>query len=464
MNPSARRSLLTLSALLMWQGAAELRAQVVERFPGVELGLEYVTGRRPVLAIPPINVLDGRDALAATIQSIFETDFENSDGFTVLGALPGATSSMEVDYRFWDQQRADWLLVARLEPTRGTSLYLELHDVVFNRVNYAAVYDLGDPESPGFRMRVHVASDELFEKMTGEIGIAASRIAFSIREDSGRQEIWVIDSDGENLTRLTDHAATVGPGELPPISLAPGWSPDGLSLVYSSSATPTGDYRIRERVLATASDRVLDVGRQGQFYAPKYLGDGRIVFSGYTGQQSAIMVYDAARDCCLESIATGRLETSLTASPDGRSVAWESARLGPSQIYTRSVGGSGRPQILSPYRSDGNKYHAPDWSPDGNRMAFHGELSPGVFQVVVGELGRGGRFIQITDAKGRNESNEDPSWAPDSRHLTFVGTRRDGVGLYVMATMSGRIRRIIAGRRISLPAWSPAIRAGGGEE
>ncbi|GIS81301.1 MAG: hypothetical protein CM1200mP14_28670 [Gammaproteobacteria bacterium] len=57
-------------------------------------------------------------------------------------------------------------------------------------------------------------------------------------------------------------------------------------------------------------------------------------------------------------------------------------------------------------------------------------------------------------------NNEDPSWAPDGRHLAFVGERRWGFGLFVVDVATGRLRPLLAGRRVGLPDWSPALSTG----
>ncbi len=46
-----------------------------------------------------------------------------------------------------------------------------------------------------------------------ESGMAASRIIFSRRPEDGDQDLYVIDSDGENFRRLTDQIAIVSHGQ-----------------------------------------------------------------------------------------------------------------------------------------------------------------------------------------------------------------------------------------------------------
>ncbi len=41
--------------------------------------------------------------------------------------------------------------------------------------------------------------------------------------------------------------------------------------------------------------------------------------------------------------------------------------------------------------------------------------------------------------------NEDPSWGPDGRHLVFASRDRDGGGLFILDTVSGRVRPLLRG-------------------
>ena len=69
---------------------------------------------------------------------------------------------------------------------------------------------------------------------------------------------------------------------------------------------------------------------------------------------------------------------------------------------------------------------------------------------------QGQRLLQLT----YEGNNEDPSWAPDGRHLAFVGERDWGFGLFVVDTVTGRIRPVLTGVRPRVPDWSPSLSSG----
>jgi TolB protein len=132
-----------------------------------------------------------------------------------------------------------------------------------------------------------------------------------------------------------------------------------------------------------------------------------------------------------------------------------SDRLGEPAVYVMTTSG-GEPRLVSDYTYGRSGYStSPDWSPTGDWIAFSTRVN-GVPQIVmVGADGRGGRLL--TD-RGRNE---DPSWAPDGRHLVFASPNRDGGGLFVLDTVTGKVRTLLGGRAFGLPAWSPPLARAG---
>lgn len=426
-----------------------------ERFPGVELGLLYETSFQPALAVKPFTGRFGGVGVAGRVQAIVARDLRYSDRFQVMDSLPASLVGGEgVDYRLWDDLGAVWLVTGQVEGTgEGYVLVLEVHDVVYGEVKERDRFPLPDPESDEFRMAVHRVSDTVVRWITGEPGMAASRVVFSrpvqLADGQRIQELYAVDSDGENLRRLTDYRS---------LTLSPAWSPDGSRLAYTSYKS--GVPRIYELDLETGRDRMIDANRPGQHITPAYSPGGDVIaFSVLGGDRSGIFTYDIRRDCCLTHLSGGSWnDLSPTYSPDGKRIAFNSNRLGTAvpQIYVMPASG-GEPELVSPYvYGQGGYYTSPDWSPQGDRIAFHGRIERGRYQILIAEVrDRGRRLVQLT-AEG---NNEDPSWAPDGRHIVFSGERSWGFGLFVVDAVTGRIRALVQGIRVNVPAWSPLLSA-----
>jgi TolB protein len=430
---------------------SSLGAQQRDSIPGVRLGLLYETGVfQPPIAFMPFEGRMGGEALAGQVEAIVARDLRYSDRYRVMDSSPPVLRGETIDYTLWDRLGAVWLLTGRVEGSGSAFvLVLELHDVVYGQVKEQGRFRLPDAASPDFRMAVHRASDEVVRWTFGEPGMAASRIAFTMLQN-GAEELYVADSDGENLQRVTNHGDVV---------LSPAWSPDGRRVLYSSAAD--GAWELYELDVATRRTRKVPGLRSGVHTAAYHPDGERIALSADEPRGRQLYTYNLARGCCLTQLTTGtRDDLSPTFSPDGRFVAFNSNRLGdavPQIFYMPAEGGDA--ELISPYDYGQQGYYtSPDWSPFGNLVAFHGKVGRyGPFQILVARMGERGRLTQLT----WEGNNEDPSWAPDGRHLVFKGERQWGKGLFVVDTVTGVIRTILAGVDVSVPQWSPPLRAMG---
>ncbi len=430
--------------------APGLGAQDVEDgFPGVSLGLLFEGRTQPVIAIQPFE----GGAVAQRAENIVARNLRHSNRFRVLDSIPEAfTRGQEtVDYALWDQLGADWLVTGRLDGA-GT-LVLEVHDVIYRETRDSGRFPILAPDHGDFRLSVHIASDAVVQWVFNEPGIAASRIVFSRRMDDGSQDLWMVDADGENLQRITrDRPEEDGH----PLAMSPAWSPDGRRVVYTSYRS--GLPRVYELNLETGERRSVPAPMAGDYITPTYLPDGeRVAFAVNAGRNSGLFTYNIVEQCCFEELTRGRWEDiSPTFSPDGSQFAFNSNRLGVGapQIYRMPLRG-GQATIVSPYLYERPGYYtSPDWSPVGDRIAYHGRIDRrGTHQILVSEIGRRGRVVQLT----REGNNQDPSWAPDGRHLVFAAERNWGRALMIVDTETGATRTLVSGIVARMPAWSPSL-------
>ncbi len=423
---------------------------VEERFPGVRLGIVYdPASAREAIAIQPFSVQIGGEAVAGSIEAILGRDLRYTDRFAIVDSLPRVLAGTGVEYGVWDELGANYLVTGDVRRVDGGyELALAVHDVVYGTLEDQARFRIPDPDDENFRMAVHIASDAVVRWITGEPGMAASRIVFA--RTGQAKELWVVDSDGENLRRITRFGS---------ITLSPAWSPDGRRVLYTSYK---GGYqpRLFEMNLQTGAERVIDPGVSGLLSTPTYHPNGaEIAFAVIGGSSPGVYRYNLAQQCCLQRLSGDRRydDISPTFAPDGQRMAFMSNRLAGTaspQIHVMSAQG-GDPDLVSPYDyQTGGYYTSPDWSPVGDRLVFHGRIQRGRYHILVADVGAGGRRLTQLTSEG---NNEDPSWAPDGRHIVFVGERRRGYGLMVVDALTGATRTLVSGIRANVPAWSGSL-------
>jgi len=187
-----------------------------------------------------------------------------------------------------------------------------------------------------------------------------THIAFKSNRSSGNYDVWVMDANGANPVRITDHPAN---------DHDPVWMPDGQSLIFSSERDSRSDlYRV------WLSDRRVDrlthhfVGRA---IMPDVSPDGRFVaFAAQTLQRLQFWEFQVH----VLDLATGQtraLDNTGGAcwpawSPDGRSMANVLLATEPSTIQVRHGDGSA-PRALP---GDGRWQYYPKWSADGRWLAL----------------------------------------------------------------------------------------------
>lgn len=426
-----------LRALLAWAAAAFLTPLPAGAQETVRLGIErYVDTKLNV----SIDRFTGGSA-AREITGIITEDLRFSQYFNVVdadvsGTLVGSEGG-SVNYEGWSAFGTQYVVAGSLS---GPTIRITVHDVSARAPVFTRDYPTASSGQGKFRPYAHAISNDIIKELTGEPGMALTKIAFASRRRH-EKEIYVADYDGFNAYAVT---------RTDTINLTPAWSKTGERICYTTfergnpdlfcvssgggSATPIATFR-------------------GLNIAPAWSPDGsKLAMTLTKDGNPEIYLLDVAAKKLERLTYNLGIDTAPSFSPQGNAIVFESDRAGGPQIYVMDVTGS-NVRRLSFETSDN---HSPAWSPKGDLIAYVGKSGGGNFQIFMVDAGTGESLVQLTNTG----SNEDPTWSPDGLHLAFSSTR-DGRGsnIFTMTFDGEDIRQISRGGGYITPDWSPLFTA-----
>lgn len=279
------------------------------------------------------------------------------------------------------------------------------------------------------REMAHQFADQIVKLLTGQDGIATSKIAYI-----QNREVTRMDYDGDGTRSVTNDGS---------IALFPSYSPDGRRLAYVSYRNGHPNIVIRgEDGLIIAATQF-----KGTTTSPSVAPDGRIAFASSKDGDS-MELYLANGDGSNARRLT-RTRNGVNISPrwnpkTGREIAFISDRGGSPQIYVIDADGAN----VRPLLSLGGQMDSPAWSPDGRFIAFTWDGGGGTFNIYLADIASG-QVLKLT----REGRNENPTWSPDSRHLAFQSNRAGRWEIWAMHIDGSEPRQLTRGGGRA-PTWA----------
>jgi TolB protein len=286
----------------------------------------------------------------------------------------------------WSLVREDTL--ARQEQPKGVITFMSTRDGNFE------VYSMKTTGDSVVNLTCNKASDYSFSYAPGR-----RLVFYSNRE--GNDEIFIMEADGKKVTNLTNNPAGDRIADV---------SPDGSKIVFSSDREKRTELYVMN---IDGSDVRRLTDNDNYEDAPAWSPDGkRIVFS---------------RDVRSEG------ETSQNIPSNG-------------EIFIVDADGTNEKRLTDRPGFDGG----PQFSPDGNRIAFYGKTPEGNYEIFLMNAD-GTDVINLTEDELEDYS---PSWSPDGKWIAYTKGNSANYDVWAIHIETGIKHRLTTQlKRDESPIW-----------
>ncbi|NOQ94407.1 MAG: Tol-Pal system beta propeller repeat protein TolB [Methylophaga sp.] len=417
-----------LALLLPWQA----QALIIEITGGSEAAL-------PIAIVP-----FGSEGFSAPedISAVIQNDLSRSGRFSPLpesDLISSPHEKSEINFKDWRLLRSEGLLVGKVSSVDGETyqVQFQLFDVYKGQQLVGKRYQV--PAS-GLRRLAHQISDQVYQALTGEIGVFSTRLAFvSVRDNSDgskRYTLQVSDSDGANPRTVLQSKQPI---------LSPNWASDGERLAYVSFENGKAEVFVQEM---RSGRRNSVAAFKGLNSAPAWSPDGKklALTLSKAGNPEIYVLELASGKLSRVTHNSQAIDTEAVWMPNSRELLFTSDRGGRPQIYKVSADGGRAKRVTF----EGRYNASPDISSDGRTLAMVHGLN-GQFYIAVQDLDSGA--VLVLTETGRDES---PSFAPNGRMILYA-TEKNSHGELAAVSVDGRIHQRLgeSDRDVREPAWSP---------
>ncbi len=313
----------------------------------------------------------------------------------------------------------------------------ELVNVDRNRIDAFAVII----EAKDLRFHAHRIADRVYEKLTGEKGAFATRIAYvSVDRSLAKPyQLMVADSDGFAPQTLFSSRRPI---------MSPAWSPNAQQLAYVSFENGRSEVYIQDIYIANSRKRV--AAFEGINSSPSFSPDGRRLALALSRDGNAeIYVLDlvSSRFSRITN-AVNSIETEPSWTPDGQSLLFTSDRGRGPQIYKQNLASTKAQRITW----EGDYNASASLTPDGKTMVLINR-SNGVFHVAVQDV-ESNSLLTLTETS----LDESPSLAPNGSMVIYA-TVYGGQQVLSVVSTDGRFKARLPSRKgeVKAPVWSPYL-------
>ncbi|MEO8008289.1 MAG: Tol-Pal system beta propeller repeat protein TolB, partial [Betaproteobacteria bacterium] len=353
----------------------------------------------------PITVLQfaGEDRFAQRVSQIISADLQRS-GLFKLGSIgsvrPLPSDPSEINYRYWKNEGTETMVIGSVS---------EMMDIGRQSQALGFSYTITVPQ---LRMTAHKIADMIYEKLTGDAGVFATKICY-VTKNENRFELQVADADGFNSDFILAHREPI---------ISPQWSPDGTRIAYVSFERRKPIVFVHNLLDGT---RTVLANFEGSNSAPSWTPDGKKLAIVLTKDGTSNLYLIAADGSGLVRLTRNQaIDTEPSFSPDGKTILFTSDRAGSPQIYRMRADGQGEAERLT---YEGTYNVTPRYSPDGKSFIFI-HRNEGRFNVAMQEIAS--RQMQILTAGGLDQS---PTFAPNGRMILYASETK---GRGILAAVS----------------------------
>lgn len=291
----------------------------------------------------------------------------------------------------------------------------------------------------------NAGDDAVYKAFLPTVSSKAAQLIFVSHGNLGFwNEIFFMDSDGSNVTRLTDDPAR---------DRRPNYSTDGKKIVFHSDRD--GDMELY--IMDHDGSNLLQVTDNARYdccasWSPD---DSKLVFTG-DGPGGPWEIYTINVDGTGEKNLTNDpgWDAHPAWSPVANQIAFESTRSGQSEIYLMRTDGSGLHNLTNHPGHDFN----PAWSPDGGAIAFASIRENSGAWDIYSMMADGSEQTNLTNAADDIDSYSYyhfPAWSADGKQITYTSNFDDThVGFIYVMESDGSNQTLISSNGVE-SSWRP---------